>query len=128
MHKDIIKTHSLVKTGSRIFFVLSWEAARSWPRLAGKALADSLEDDVVLDVISVVGLQLGGDTGKCALKGLLGRGVDHLGLYSLVSGAVLTGGEGRYAHLNASVIGRPGDEGNLVAVEYVSPKNPAQIH
>lgn len=45
-----------------------------------KTLADGLEDGVVLDVVGVVGLELGGDTSEGALQSLLGRGVDHLGL------------------------------------------------
>lgn len=49
-------------------------------RLSGKTLADGLEDGVVFDVISVIGLQLGGNAGERSLKGLLGGSVDHLGL------------------------------------------------
>lgn len=48
--------------------------------LAGEAFADGLEDGVVLNVVRVVGLELGGDTGQGALEGVLGGGVDHLGL------------------------------------------------
>ena len=53
--------------------------------LFSKTLADGLEDGVVLDVVGVVGLQLGGDTSEGALQSLLGRGVDHLGLLLGVS-------------------------------------------
>lgn len=50
------------------------------PRLAGHALADLVQDGVVLDVVGVVGLDLDGDAAECALQGVLGRGVHHLGL------------------------------------------------
>ena len=49
-------------------------------RLTSKTLADGLEDGVVFDVISVVGLELGGNAGERSLESLLGGGVDHLGL------------------------------------------------
>jgi hypothetical protein len=64
--------------------------------LTSKTLADGLEDGVVLNVISVVGLELRGDTGQGALESLLGGGVDHLGL-------------------DTGIIWGPGDKGNLVA-------------
>lgn len=48
--------------------------------LAGETLADSLDDAVVLDVVGVVGLELGSNAGEGSLEGLLGGGVDHLGL------------------------------------------------
>lgn len=67
----------------------------------GETLADGLEDGVVLNVIGVVGLELGGNAGEGALQGLLGRSVDHLGL-------------------NTGIIGRPCDKGNLVAMVGVS--------
>lgn len=34
----------------------------------------------MLNVVGVVGLELGGDTSEGALEGLLGGSVDHLGL------------------------------------------------
>lgn len=46
----------------------------------GGALANRLEDGLVLNVIGVVGLELGGDTIEGALQGLLGRSVNHLRL------------------------------------------------
>lgn len=61
-----------------------------------KALADSLDDAVVLNVVRVVGLELSSDAGEGTLQGLLGRSVNHLGL-------------------DASIIGGPGNECNLVA-------------
>lgn len=64
--------------------------------LSSKALADSLDDGVVLNVVGVVGLELSSDAGEGTLQGLLGRSVDHLGL-------------------DASIVGGPGNEGNLVA-------------
>jgi len=48
--------------------------------LCGSALADSLENRLPLDVVVVVGLELGRDAGERALEGLLGGSVDHLGL------------------------------------------------
>jgi hypothetical protein len=48
--------------------------------LSSKALADGLDDGVVLNVVRVVGLQLGGNAGEGTLESLLGRSVDHLGL------------------------------------------------
>jgi hypothetical protein len=64
--------------------------------LSSKALADGLDDGIVLNVVRVVGLQLGGNAGEGTLESLLGRSVDHLGL-------------------DASVIGRPSNEGDLVS-------------
>jgi len=64
--------------------------------LSSKALADGLDDGVVLNVVRVVGLQLGGNAGEGTLESLLGRSVDHLGL-------------------DASVIGRPSNEYDLVS-------------
>jgi len=49
--------------------------------LTGKTLADDLDDGVVLDVVGVVGLQLGRNAGQGSLEGLLGGGIDHLGLF-----------------------------------------------
>lgn len=46
----------------------------------GGALADCLDERLVLDVIGVIGLDLDGQAGEGALQGLLGGGVDHLGL------------------------------------------------
>lgn len=65
-------------------------------RLTSKTLADGLEDGVVFDVISVVGLELGGNAGERSLESLLGRSVDHLGL-------------------DTGIIGGPGNEGDLVS-------------
>jgi hypothetical protein len=65
-------------------------------RLSSKTLADGLEDGFVFDVISVIGLQLGGNASERSLEGLLGGSVDHLGL-------------------NASIIRGPGNEGDLVS-------------
>ena len=48
--------------------------------LSGGALADDLEDGVVLNVVGVVGLELSGDASERALESLLGGSVDHLGL------------------------------------------------
>lgn len=48
--------------------------------LTGETLADGLEDGIVLNVIGVVGLELGGNASQASLQGLLGGGVDHLGL------------------------------------------------
>jgi hypothetical protein len=64
--------------------------------LSSKALADGLDDGIVLNVVRVVSLQLGGNAGEGTLESLLGRSVDHLGL-------------------DASVIGRPSNEGDLVS-------------
>jgi hypothetical protein len=65
-------------------------------RLGSKTLADVLEDGIVFDVISVIGLVLGRNAGERSLEGLLGGSVDHLGL-------------------DASIIRGPGDEGDLVS-------------
>src|SRR3569833_1545484 len=54
--------------------------------LTSQALADGFQDCVVLDVVGVVGLELGGDAVERSLEGLLGRGVHHLGLEGAVSG------------------------------------------
>ena len=53
-------------------------------RLGGKAFADGLEDRLVLNVVGIVGLELSSNAGQSALKGVLGRGVDHLGLRCLL--------------------------------------------
>lgn len=55
-----------------------------------KTLADGLEDSVVLDVVGVVGLELGGNTSERALQSLLGRGIDHLGLLRSVSDLLIS--------------------------------------
>lgn len=65
--------------------------------LTSHALADGLENGVVLDVVGIVGLELGRNTSERALQGLLGGGVNHLG------------------H-DTGIIGGPGEEGNLVAL------------
>lgn len=59
------------------------------------ALADGLEDGLVLNVVAVVCLNLGGDTGQGAAQSLLGGGVDHL------------------SH-DRGIIRGPGNEGQLV--------------
>jgi len=51
----------------------------------GSALADRLEQRLVLDVVGVVGLHFSRQTGQRALQRVLGRGVDHLSLGSSVS-------------------------------------------
>jgi len=48
--------------------------------LRGGSLADGLFYRLELNVIGIIGLELGGDAGEGALESLLGRGVDHLGL------------------------------------------------
>lgn len=48
--------------------------------LGSHALADALDDRIPLDVVRVVCLELGGDTGQGTLEGLLGGSVDHLRL------------------------------------------------
>lgn len=48
--------------------------------LGSSTLADLGQDGVVLDVVAVIGLDLDGDTAQGALQGVLGGGVDHLGL------------------------------------------------
>lgn len=47
---------------------------------SSSALADGLDQLLPLDVIGVVGLHLGSETREGTLQGLLGGGVDHLGL------------------------------------------------
>ena len=82
----------------------------------GGALADRLEDGVVLNVIGVVGLELGGDAIEGALQGLLGRSVNHLGLLEGIVSMPERNEEKRYeTHLNTGIIGGPGNKGNLVA-------------
>lgn len=83
-----------------------------------KTFADGLEDGIVLDVVGVVGLELSGDTSEGALQSLFGRGVDHLGLLLGVSRLLVVAlFSCRETYLNAGIIGRPGNEGNLVAGE-----------
>lgn len=86
--------------------------------LTGQALADGLDNDIVLNVIGVVGLQLSSNTSEGSLEGLLGGSVDHLGLCAAVRSArvVRSGADiavGRY--LNTGFIGGPSDEGDLVS-------------
>ena len=61
----------------------------------GQALADRLYHRLVLDVIGVIGLQLDGNACEGALQGLLGGGVDHLGLEGWVCQFGLDGHEKR---------------------------------
>lgn len=49
-------------------------------RLGSSTLADLGQDGVVLNVVAVIGLDLDGDTAQGALQGILGGGVNHLGL------------------------------------------------
>lgn len=56
-------------------------AAPPKKKLSSSPLAHRLDERIVLDVVGVVGLDLGGDAGEGALEGLLGGGVDHLGLF-----------------------------------------------
>lgn len=49
--------------------------------LCSKALGDGLDDAVVFNVIRVVGLEFSGNTSQRTLQSLLGRSVNHLGLW-----------------------------------------------
>jgi len=84
--------------------------------LRGGALADRLDHRIELNVVGVVGLELRRDAGEGAFEGLLGGGVDHLGLGwagVLVLGSLGREREGTYH--DASIIGGPGDEGDFVS-------------
>ena len=48
------------------------------------ALGDARLDVIELDVVGVVGLDVGGETVESALDGLLGGAVHHAGLKTLV--------------------------------------------
>lgn len=60
---------------------LSLFLIRLWKNLCGSTLAHGLDNLFVLDVVLLVGLELDSDTAERALEGLLGGGVDHLGLF-----------------------------------------------
>lgn len=49
-----------------------------------KTLGDAVQDTLVLDVVLVVGLELGGEAVEGALEGVLGGGIDHLWLEKLL--------------------------------------------
>lgn len=51
---------------------------RLWTGLA--ALGDAAEDGLVLDIVGVVGLDVGGEAVERTLQGVLGGGIHHAGL------------------------------------------------
>lgn len=68
------------------------------------ALGDSRDDALVLDVIRIVGLDVGGETVESALDGFLGGRVHHAGLElkQLVSAIVHGCGEEVLTYCDAS--------------------------
>ena len=77
------------------------------------ALGDTRLDVIELDVVSVVGLDVGGETVEGALDSLLGGGVHHAGLCSVSEYVAICGGS--KTHVLRRIIGGPRDEGNLGA-------------
>ena len=71
--------------------MLAFGCAKSTGTTAARlsALGDAGLDVVELDVVSVVGLDIGGETVEGALDGLLGGAVHHAGLWYVSSCAVL---------------------------------------
>lgn len=122
-------TTTTTHVSSLLFSSLSLFLIRLWKNLCGSTLAHGLDNLFVLNVVLLVGLELDSDTAERALEGLLRGGVDHLGLFyfegsQLVSvarfGKYIFYRKGRKktnrrTHLDASIIGGPGDKGHLVA-------------
>lgn len=71
--------------------MLAFGCAKSTDTTATRlsALGDTGLDAVELDVVSVVGLDIGGETVEGALDGLLGGAVHHTGLEHVSACAVL---------------------------------------
>jgi len=80
------------------------------------SLADLLEHRSILDVFLVVCLELGGDSVQRALESIFRGGVHHFGLGLLVRTIPLLKG----TNLDASIIWRPRNEGNLASVVLIS--------
>lgn len=78
----------------------------------GSALAGLLQNLILLEISSVVGLNLVGNSTQSTLEGLFGRGVRHLGLAGLAS----DGWQEVGSHLDSGFVWGPGDECNLASV------------
>lgn len=95
--------------------IRGFEGARS---LA--ALGDSGDDALVLNVIRVVGLNVGGKTVEGALDGFLGGRVHHARLGRKRLAYAVVDDWKRGAHVLRCIIRDPGDEGNLASAIGVS--------
>lgn len=76
------------------------------------ALGDTALDVVPLNVVGIVGLNIGSETVEGALDGLLGGRVHHAGL-SAVSTSLTSTSSTVYTHVLRRIIWRPADECDL---------------